>query len=162
MYIAVNAPVGQGVVRSINCNTCRYQNTQLQHNNALELGITKTLNLKRMTNLLSLKEKLALVCKFKFMRIEFLTHPRLMVQSVLNRVNLSTQVNLIDDDRKELKKSKYVENLAFMNSFHDLHYEYTADRELQMLRSCYIFHALNTILRQNELILANDLKGNSS
>jgi len=47
-----------------------------------------------------------------------------------------------------------------MNSWHDMNYEYTGENELKMLRSNYIFHCLNTILRQNQQILDNDLKGN--
>ena len=58
-----------------------------------------------------------------------------------------------------MKKLKYIEALSFITSWHDLSYEYTGENELKMLRANYIFHALNTVLRQNELILANDLKG---
>lgn len=63
---------------------------------------------------------------------------------------------------KELKKTRYIDTLAFMNSWHDLQYEYGGENELKMLRSCYIFHALNTVLRQNETILANDQIGKFS
>lgn len=103
--------------------------------------------------------KSAPVCKFINNSIEFLVHPRLMIQSVLNRVCLTTQINTEDAERKDLKRSKCIENLAFMNSFHDLYYEYSSENELKSLRSCYIFHSINTVLRQNELMFANDLKG---
>lgn len=58
-----------------------------------------------------------------------------MIQSVLNRVCLTTQINTEDAERKDLKRSKCIENLAFMNSFHDLYYEYGGENELKMLRS---------------------------
>jgi hypothetical protein len=63
------------------------------------------------------------------------------------------------ENRKDLKKLKFIETLSFMNSWYDLFYEYEGENELKMLRSCYIFHALNTVLRQNEVILANDKLG---
>lgn len=66
---------------------------------------------------------------------------------------------LNSENRKDLKKLKYIETLSFMNSWYDLFYEYEGEHELKMLRSWYIFHALNTVLRQNEVIFANDQLG---
>lgn len=76
---------------------------------------------------------------------------------MLNRVNLGAKAE--QETWKDLKKEKYIDTLAFMNSWHDLCYEYHGENELKMVRATYIFHALNTVLRQNDLMLKNDQKG---